>query len=90
MPSFIDTPILDSVVQGSNANARETIAGMGMEVEPVSRVADAAWETVHGDAVTVRVGKDARRAWTMTRLFPGFMRNQMKKRQRKRREGLAG
>lgn len=89
MPSFIDTPILDGVTQATNRSAKETIEEMGMEISPVSLVADAAWDIVHGDKVHVRVGKSAHRAWTMVRLFPGYMRNQMKKQGRKRRAELS-
>lgn len=90
MPAFIDTPILDGVSQVSNRSAKETIEEMGMEVSPVSLVADAAWAAVHGDKVHIRVGKSAHRFWTMTRLFPNYMRKQMKKNIRLRRGESGG
>jgi NAD(P)-dependent dehydrogenase (short-subunit alcohol dehydrogenase family) len=80
MPSFIDTPMIDGAAKGSNRSVRDMIGALGMEIEPVSVAAQAAWSAVHGDEVRVRVGKDARRMWHMTRLFPGFIRRAMKKR----------
>jgi NAD(P)-dependent dehydrogenase (short-subunit alcohol dehydrogenase family) len=80
MPAFIDTPILDGALSGSNRNTRQLVRDMGLEISPVSMVAEAAWNAVHGDAVHVRVGKSAHRLWHMVRLFPGFMRQQAKKR----------
>jgi NAD(P)-dependent dehydrogenase (short-subunit alcohol dehydrogenase family) len=80
MPSFIDTPIIDGVAGASNRGIRDVIGEMGMEIEPVTVAAEAAWDAVHGGEVRVRVGRDARRMWHMTRLFPNFIRRTMKKR----------
>jgi NAD(P)-dependent dehydrogenase (short-subunit alcohol dehydrogenase family) len=74
MPSFIDTPILDSIALDSNRQTRDIVKDLGMEISPVALVADAAWDAVHKDAVHTRVGKTAHRAWFMARWFPGFFR----------------
>ena len=42
MPSFIDTPILDSISSGSNRPPRERLQEAGFEISPVSLVAQAA------------------------------------------------
>ncbi len=80
MPAFIDTPILDGALHGSNRSTRQLVSEMGLEISPVSMVAEAAWNAVEGDTVHVRVGKSAHRLWHMVRLFPNFMHNQAKKR----------
>jgi NAD(P)-dependent dehydrogenase (short-subunit alcohol dehydrogenase family) len=74
MPSFIDTPILDSIALDSNRQTRDVVQAMGLEISPVSMVADAAWNAIHKDAVHTRVGKTAHRAWFMARWFPGTFR----------------
>jgi NAD(P)-dependent dehydrogenase (short-subunit alcohol dehydrogenase family) len=78
MPAFIDTPILDTVSVDSNRQTRDVVKEAGMEISPVSMVADAAWEAVHGDAVHLRVGKTAHRVWFWARWAPGMFRNRMK------------
>jgi NAD(P)-dependent dehydrogenase (short-subunit alcohol dehydrogenase family) len=80
MPSFIDTPILDSIAIDSNHRTRDIVTAAGLEISPVSLVADAAWDVVHQDAVHMRVGKTAHRSWYLSRWFPNFFRNQSKKR----------
>ncbi len=82
MPSFIDTPILDHVSADSNRQIRDIVSDAGLEISPVSMVADAAWKAVHGQDVHVRVGKTARRMWLLSRLAPDFLRNRMKKQSR--------
>ncbi len=79
MPSFIDTPILDHVGPDSNRQTRDMVKEAGLEISPVSLVAEAAWKAVHGQDVHVRVGKTAHRMWTLSRFAPGFLRNRMKK-----------
>jgi NAD(P)-dependent dehydrogenase (short-subunit alcohol dehydrogenase family) len=79
MPGFIDTPILDGLNSTSNRSTRETITYAGMEISPVSIAADAAWNAVHGDAVHVRVGETAKRAWFMAKWLPGVFRKGAKK-----------
>jgi NAD(P)-dependent dehydrogenase (short-subunit alcohol dehydrogenase family) len=80
MPSFIDTPILDSVAIDSNRQTRDLVIAAGLEISPVSLVADAAWDAVHQNSVHTQVGKTAHRAWFLSRWMPGFFRNQSRKR----------
>ncbi len=79
MPSFIDTPILDHVSADSNRQIRDIVADAGLEISPVSMVADAAWKAAHGQEIHVRVGKTAARMWLLSRFAPDFLRNRMKK-----------
>jgi NAD(P)-dependent dehydrogenase (short-subunit alcohol dehydrogenase family) len=79
MPSFIDTPLLDANVPGTNQNVRERVAAAGLEFTPVEQVAEAAWRAVHGDAVHVVVGKTAERLKFAARWMPGKLRRQMGK-----------
>ena len=79
IPSFIDTPLLDTVGQGSNRTIRETVRGAGLEVTRVEAVAEAAWRAVHGDAVHVYVGKTAQRLRFAARWMPGSLRKRMKR-----------
>lgn len=78
MPGFIDTPILDAISMDSNRQTRDIVREAGMEISPVSLVAEAAWAAVHGTAVHVRVGKTAHRAWFVTRWAPGLFRKRGK------------
>ena len=80
MPSFIDTPLLDQSVQGSNRNVRESVTASGLEITPVSEVAEAAWKAVHGDRVHTQVGKTARKLWFAARWMPGQIRKTTSKR----------
>ncbi|MET0309034.1 MAG: SDR family oxidoreductase [Sphingomonas sp.] len=80
MPSFIDTPLLDQTVQGSNRNVRESVTASGLEITPVSEVAEAAWAAVHGDRVHTQVGKTARKLWFAARWMPGQIRKTTGKR----------
>lgn len=79
MPSFIDTPLLDQVSADSNEPARNRLAASGFEIEPVERVAEAAWDAVHGTRVHVTVGKTAKRLARLSRWFPGLIAKQSKK-----------
>lgn len=79
MPGFIDTPLLDQVSANSNEPARDRLSASGFEIVPVERVAEAAWEAVHGDKVHVTVGKMAKRLARMARWFPGLIARQSKK-----------
>ena len=51
----------------------------GFEISPVERVAEAAWEAVHGTKVHVTVGKMAKRLSRLARFFPGLIAKQSKK-----------
>lgn len=79
MPGFIDTPLLDQVSADSNEPARERLSESGFEIAPVERVAEAAWQAVHGDRVHTPVGKMAKRLSMLARWFPGLIIRQSKK-----------
>ncbi|WP_448662318.1 SDR family oxidoreductase [Sphingomonas sp. CJ20] len=78
MPSFIDTPLLDSSVGGSNRTARDSVRDAGLEFTPVETVAEAVWNAVHGDRLHIIVGKTARRLAFAARWMPGKLRRQMR------------
>ena len=79
VPSFIDTPLLNTPAGGSNRSIRETVTGAGLELTGVEAVADAAWAAVHGDTVHTYVGKTARRMAFAARWMPGALRKQMRR-----------
>ncbi len=79
MPGFIDTPLLDQVSADSNEPARSRLSASGFEIVPAERVAEAAWQAVHGDKVHVTVGKMAKRLQRLARWFPGLIARQSKK-----------
>ena len=60
MPSFIDTPMLDSTAAGSNQTARESVKQAGLEFTPVETVAQAVWDAAQGSKVHTLVGKTAK------------------------------
>ncbi|WP_374530327.1 SDR family oxidoreductase [Novosphingobium sp.] len=77
MPGFIDTPLIDmNPNQSSNGQIRERVIEAGLEITPVSEVADAAWNAVHGKALHNRVGKTAHRLAFAARWMPGLLRKQ--------------
>lgn len=79
MPGFIDTPLIDkSPNAATNEGIRERVTAAGLEITPVSAVADAAWKAVHGNALHVRVGKTAHRAAFFARWLPGAIRKRGK------------
>lgn len=82
MPAFIETPLLQSGVAGSNRNVRETVIEGGLEITPVETVAEAAWAAVHGDRLHTPVGQTARRMMFAARWMPGGLRKSMKRRSR--------
>ena len=79
MPSFIDTPILDSISSGSNRPPRERLQEAGFEISPVSLVAQAAWDAVEGKKVHTLVGKTARQLAMLARFAPSLIRNRSKR-----------
>ncbi len=79
MPSFIDTPILDSISAGSNRPPRETLVEAGFEISPVELVAQAAWDAVEGKKVHTLVGKTARQLAMIARFMPSMIRNRSKR-----------
>lgn len=80
MPGFIDTPLLNVNVAGSNRSARDGVVAAGLEFTPVERVADAAWDAVHGTTLHTPIGKTAKRLTFAARWLPGKLRRQMKAR----------
>jgi len=79
MPSFIDTPLLDSNVSGTNRTARQSVQAAGLEFTPVEQVAEAIWNGIRRDKVHVVIGKTARRLAFASRWMPGALRKQMRR-----------
>jgi NAD(P)-dependent dehydrogenase (short-subunit alcohol dehydrogenase family) len=79
VPSFIDTPLLDSVAGDTNHSIRETVTGAGLELTGVEKVAEAAWAAVHGDKIHTYVGKTAHRMAFAARWMPGALRKRMRR-----------
>jgi len=79
VPGFIETPLLNEPVGGSNQSIRETVTAAGLELTPVSEVAQAAWDAVHGDKIHTYVGKTARRMAFAARWMPGTLRKMMRR-----------
>lgn len=77
MPGFIDTPILDLVAPDSNRSAREAVREAGLEFTPVERVAQAAWDAVHGRSTHTLVGPTAHRLARAARWMPGLLKRQL-------------
>ncbi len=80
MPGFIDTPLLDGMLTGTNRTIRERVRDQGLEFTPLDVVAQAAWDAVHGRDVLVPVGPTARRMRFAARWFPNALRKQMRAR----------
>ena len=78
MPSFIETPLLDIAPnRGSNEDIRGHVKSAGLEISPVSDVADAAWGAVHGKKLHTIVGKTAKSLAFAARWMPGALRKQV-------------
>jgi NAD(P)-dependent dehydrogenase (short-subunit alcohol dehydrogenase family) len=73
MPGFIDTPLLDQNAPDSNVPIRDRITGGGLEITPVAKVAEAAWQAVHGDRLHTPVGPTAKRVAFLSRWLPGLI-----------------
>jgi NAD(P)-dependent dehydrogenase (short-subunit alcohol dehydrogenase family) len=80
MPGFIDTPLLNRAIPGSNETSRDRVVAAGLEFTPVEQVAQAVWDAIHGDKVHIAVGKTARRLAFAMRWTPGRLRKQMRAR----------
>ncbi len=79
MPGFIDTPLIDKAPNAkSNEDIRSRVIEAGLEITPVSEVAEAAWNAVHGTALHNRVGKTANRVAFAVRWMPGRLRKEMR------------
>ncbi len=82
MPSFIDTALLAGPVNASsNRPKRDIVVKAGLEFTPVEKVAEAAWEAVHGSRIHTLVGPTARKLALAAKWAPGYMR--------RRAQGLA-
>ncbi len=79
MPSFIDTPLLDSNVSGTNHTARDSVRAAGLEFTPLDQVAEAIWSGIERDKVHVVIGKTARRLAFASRWMPATLRKQMRR-----------
>lgn len=79
MPSFIDTPLLDSTVSGTNHSARQSVQAAGLEFTPVEQVAQEIWDGIARDKVHIVIGKTARRLAFAARWMPGALRKQMRR-----------
>ena len=79
VPAFIETPLLNGTTSGSNQSIREHVTSAGLELTPVDKVAEAAWDAVHGDAVHTYVGKTAFRLKFAARWMPGQLRKMMRR-----------
>ncbi|MCW3838223.1 SDR family oxidoreductase [Sphingomonas canadensis] len=80
MPSFIDTPLLDTIAPGTNRSARETVRDAGLEFTPLPEVAQAVWDAVQGDKVHAIVGKTARQLAFAAKWMPGALRKRVRSR----------
>jgi NAD(P)-dependent dehydrogenase (short-subunit alcohol dehydrogenase family) len=79
MPSFIDTPLLDSNVSGTNRTARDSVRAAGLEFTPLEQAAEEIWNGIQRDKVHVVIGKTARRLAFAARWMPGALRKQMRR-----------
>ena len=75
MPSFVDTAIIDGLVEGSNRSIREQITEAGLEITPVEEAAKAAWAAVHGERLHTTVGRTAKQMAFAARWMPGRLRS---------------
>jgi NADP-dependent 3-hydroxy acid dehydrogenase YdfG len=78
MPSFINTPLLDVTISGTNQSSRERVIAAGLEFTPVEDVAQAAWDAVHGAKVHIVVGKTAKKLAFAARWMPGSISKRFK------------
>jgi NAD(P)-dependent dehydrogenase (short-subunit alcohol dehydrogenase family) len=78
MPGFIDTPLLDQTIAGTNVQSRDRVREAGLEFTLVEVVAQRAWDAVHGDKVHSSVGKTAGQLMFLARWMPGVIRRRMK------------
>ncbi|MEO0464237.1 MAG: SDR family oxidoreductase [Pseudomonadota bacterium] len=78
-PSFIETPLLQGTGnRKSNETVRQRVLDAGLEITPVSEVAKAAWEAVHGTKLDYFVGKTSRQMAFAKRWMPGRVRKQVR------------
>jgi NAD(P)-dependent dehydrogenase (short-subunit alcohol dehydrogenase family) len=74
-PSFIDTPLLEGTGnRNSNESVRSRVVAAGLEITPVTEVAETVWDAVHGDGLHYLVGKTAKQLNFAKRWMPGRIR----------------
>lgn len=79
MPGVIDTPLLDQSRPDVNEPMRERLSAEGYEIIAVERVAEAAWDAVHGKRVHVPVGRMAKSFSRLSRWLPSMVAKHSKK-----------
>lgn len=78
-PAFIETPLLNGTGnRKSNEQIRDRVRSAGLEISPVTDVAQAIWDAVHGDKLDYFVGATARRMAFAKRWMPGKVRKQLR------------
>jgi NAD(P)-dependent dehydrogenase (short-subunit alcohol dehydrogenase family) len=77
VPAFIETPLLDG--PAGHGTIRQTVAAAGLEVTPVTAVAQAAWDAVHGTRLHTHVGRTAHIMAAAARLMPSLLRRRMRR-----------
>lgn len=78
-PAFIETPLLNGTGnRKSNEQIRDRVRSAGLEISPVTDVAQAVWDAVHGDKLDYFVGATARRMAFAKRWMPGKVRKQLR------------
>jgi len=78
-PSFIETPLLNGTGnRKSNEQIRERVKAAGLEISPVTDVAQAIWDAVHGDKLDYFVGATSKRMAFAKRWMPGKVRKQLR------------
>jgi NAD(P)-dependent dehydrogenase (short-subunit alcohol dehydrogenase family) len=80
MPGFIDTPLLSGPANSKTGlSKREGVVATGLGFTPIERVAEAAWNAVHGDRVHTLAGPTARQMALAARFAPGYVRQRSRK-----------
>ena len=79
MPWFVETPILDTRADSSNATLRDALNSDKTPIYPVSLAAQRAWDAAHGSDQHYMVGKAAERARFFARFMPNQLRGQLLK-----------
>lgn len=79
MPWFVDTPILDNAGSDTGRTLRQALAKSKMPVYPAHVAAQRAWDAAHGSDVHYLVGREAKQAHLMARLFPNMVRKRARR-----------
>ena len=78
MPWFIETPILDGNMAGTNQSFRAFITAGGHKVYTAEQAAATIWQASHGSKLHHIVGGAGRNLAIMARRLPGVIRRQLK------------